>query len=307
MTEKKGLAAALELFSPQTARLIGDAAASAKAQVYEIRLYAGKAAVLQTAAGARFCLKSGGAASYAAPDRLIPTAEDLMAVVNAAADGALFLREEALRQGFLTKNGCRVGVCGFSPQGRLERDGIRSVNVRVPFSGCVGVPEPRCAEVLRQTEGLLIAGPPGCGKTTLLKKCAAFLCGEACGWRRAAVIDEREELGGALQADPDVFTADVLRGMEKGHGIQTALRLFSPEYILCDEIGGEAETQGMLEGLNTGVRFIATMHAGSLWELQRRAQFRRLWEAGVFEHVLLMSAAVRGQTECIVRRGEAGL
>ncbi len=295
---------AMRLFPPAAAEILRSCAGQVRGTVEEIRVYAGKAMVLRTNTGPRFCLRSGALSSYVCSGMYIPGQNELEKLVNAAADHALFLREKDLRSAFLTAHGCRVGICGFSPEGKLLPGGICSVNVRLPFPAPLYTPDPALVRLLGETDGLLAAGPPGCGKTTFLKKCAALLAGKALGWRSVAVIDERGEFYSALQADPQVITADILQGTDKAAGIQTALRLFSPEYIICDEIGNGNETAGMLEGMNSGVKFFASIHAGSSAQLFRRPQFTALWEAGVFRHILFLSAQRRGRVEKIICRKE---
>ena len=295
---------AMRLFPPGTAALLRSCGGQVLGAVEEIRVYADKAVVFRTGTGPRFCMRSGALSSYVCRGMYIPGQNELEQLVNAAADHALFLREKDLRSAFLTAHGCRVAISGFSPEGKLQPGGISSVNIRLPFAAPQYTPDPALVRLLGETDGLLAAGPPGCGKTTFLKKCAALLAGKTMGWRSVAVIDERGEFFSALHADPQVITADILRGTDKAAGIQTALRLFSPEYIICDEIGNGNETAGMLEGMNSGVTFLASIHAGSPAQLFRRPQFTALWEAGVFRHILFLSAQRRGQVEKIICREE---
>ena len=294
---------ALQMVPPREAAALSACAAGVEGSVFEIRIYTDKAVVFVTESGPLFCLNGGGVASFPAADRLRFAPESVYAVVNFAADQALFLREKELKNAYLTKNGCRVAVCGFSPEGKPLGRGVSSVSIRIPCPGTVQNRDPLLQRLLADSEGLLVAGPPACGKTTFLKGCVALLAGEAFGWRRVAVVDERDEFFPFIQNDPALITADVIRGQGKAQGIQTALRLFSPEYIICDEIGSAAETAGMLEGLNSGVRFIASIHAADRAQLRRRSQFSLLWEAGVFTDVLFLSARQKG---CIRDRFSAG-
>ena len=295
MEQETPFQSALGLFCAETAKTLAQCAGSVCGQVYEIRVYADKCVVFVTDEGLLFCRAGGGTAAFPAADRLVLTSSEIYGVVRSAADQTLFLHERELGRGYLTKNGCRVGICGFTPEGKLQANGVSSVDIRIPTALTPGEAPPELAALLPETNGLLVAGPPGSGKTTLLKRCIALLAGKALGWRRVAVIDERDEFFSYVQENTEILTADVLRGSEKGPGIQTALRLFGPEYIVCDEIGGAGETAGMLEGLNSGVRFIASIHAADRAELRRRPQFRLLWEAGVFEDVVFLSAAQKGK------------
>lgn len=65
---------------------------------------------------------------------------------------------------------------------------------------------------------------------------------------------------------------DVLNGYSRGEGIMCALRSLSPEVIICDEIGGDAEE--IRQCMNCGVKLIVSAHAGSIRELMSRPRFR---------------------------------
>ena len=206
---------ALRLFSPDEAAVLRACAGQIRGTVQEIRVYTGKAVVLCTDGGTRFVKRGGGLSSFACPDCLALGRDAVFSLVTAAADHAPFLHEKELKSAFLTKNGCRVGICGFAPDGKLLQGGITSVNIRLPYPLRDFSLDPAARELLAGTEGLLAAGPPGCGKTTFLKMCAALLAGPELGWRRTAVIDERGEFYPALHGDPAVITADILWGAEK--------------------------------------------------------------------------------------------
>ena len=81
----------------------------------------------------------------------------------------------------------------------------------------------------------------------------------------------------------------------------------SPQYIICDEIGSEAETEAMLQSLHTGTSFIASAHAGSADELYRRPQLRLLFQSGVFHTVVMLhSGAECGAVAAVVPVRQAG-
>ena len=295
---------ALGLFRGPQARVLRECAERIGAPIYEIRVYTDRAVALITGSGPRFCLNSGGTANYPAGDLMRLNADEVLDILSEAADRALFFREASLKNGYLTKNGCRIGVCGLTPEGKTQLSGITSVNVRIPSHAALPVTDPRLRALFTGNGGLLAAGAPGSGKTTLLKACLRALSGPGPGWRRVAVIDERDEFGPALRDGP-FCAADVISGVGKAEGIRRAVRLMDPEVILCDEIGSADETEQILEGLNSGVRFICSIHAGSRAELFRRPQFLALWNAGVFSHVILLSSARKGEVESVIPLAEA--
>ena len=208
--------------------------------------------------------------------------------------------QPAIRQGFIPiAGGCRVGLCGTAVLQNHQLETVRSIsgmNIRIAAER-IGSAEPlysRVRDALR-TGGLLIAGAPASGKTTILRDLARIL-GDR---HKVCVMDERGEIAAVRNGIPQFSLGtqtDIFDGYPKAEGIAIAVRVMSPEYMICDEIGGEAETAQLLQSLHTGVRIIASAHAGSLAELRKRPQLRTLMQAGVFRQtVLLGSGAQCGQ------------
>lgn len=188
-----------------------------------------------------------------------------------------FAREIA--EGYITlPGGHRVGFCGTAvmQNGRIStlRD-VSSLNIRFAreVRGCAsGLCEMAFSGGLCS---LIVAGRPLSGKTTVLRDIARIL-GET---HRVAVIDSRGELAGVHSGVPALDigeNTDVLNGYPKGEGMLCALRSLSPEVMICDEIGGDAEE--VRQCLSCGVRLIISAHAGSIQELERRAGFAELLE-----------------------------
>lgn len=85
-----------------------------------------------------------------------------------------------------------------------------------------------------------------------------------------------------------------------------ALRTLSPELIVCDEIGGEAEADAIRMSLNAGTAVLATAHAGNLDALVRRPQIRTLIEEGAFDYLVqLRGQEAPCQIREVRRMGEA--
>ena len=75
---------------------------------------------------------------------------------------------------------------------------------------------------------------------------------------------------------------DVLPAYEKSAGIQQATRLFSPQVILCDEIGSCEEAEAIEAATNCGVPILAAAHGDCIRALIGRPGIERLHRAAVF-------------------------
>lgn len=133
-------------------------------------------------------------------------------------------------------------------------------------------------------ESLLILGAPGWGKTTLLRDLARSIAEN----HTVSVVDERGELF------PDGFERgkrmDVLSHCPKVQGIHRVLRSMGPEWIAVDEITATEDCDALAEAAGCGVKLLATAHASSVADLQRRSVYRRLLETEVFQQVLVLDA-----------------
>ena len=52
----------------------------------------------------------------------------------------------------------------------------------------------------------------------------------------------------------------------------TAVKVMSPQILICDEIGSSEDNEALQYALNSGVKLIASCHASSLDELKKRRQ-----------------------------------
>ncbi|MGM9641248.1 MAG: ATPase, T2SS/T4P/T4SS family [Faecousia sp.] len=215
--------------------------------------------------------------------------EDMQYVINNASRFSAYA-SVSMAHGYLTaEGGHRIGLCGTAivREGRVS--GFRDVT-----SLCIRVARdiPGVAQGLEKrigTGSVLILGPPGSGKTTLLRD----LIRRIADLRReqVCVVDERCELfpvtGPHLQFPPGIRT-DVLSGLEKGVGIEMALRSMSPAWIAVDEITGLGDCDVMEKSSYTGVRFLATVHARDREDLWRRPVYRQLMAANLFDVAIRM-------------------
>ena len=212
------------------------------------------------------------------------TAEDIASTVTRLTEGSVYRYMSTINSGYIvTREGIRVGIVGecVRTSGAISSvTDFSALNLRIPheISNSGDVALRYLCEHPRHS--LLIYSPAGYGKTTVIRSVAKGLAnGKFSSPQRVAVIDERCEIlpygGGGL--------TDLFSGYSKPEGIEIAVRLFSPEYIVCDEIGLSDDTRAILSVQNCGVPFIATTHGSSLDEILRRPNIKDLIEHQVFQ------------------------
>ena len=226
------------------------------------------------------CITSGGKNIKCGA---ICTREDIDTVVRRLCSNSLYSHAETIREGYITsQSGIRAGICGRAVVGGgviTTVTDISSVCIRIPrrVSGA-GDLAYSLLEKTGFTKGLLVYSVPGVGKTTLLRELIAKLA-SGDDAKRVAVVDTRSELAAGI--DDDIM-ADVLSAYPRAKGIEISVRTLSPEYIICDEIGSAADAAAILEAAGSGVKMIASAHAGSMDELMKCGFLKELSRKDVF-------------------------
>lgn len=284
---------------------------SVKPMVQEIRLRANKPVTLVCRERVYFVSMTGKILDCREDGLLIASQGDIDETFRNICNYSVYSHQEEIKNGFITmRGGHRVGICGTAVRNNREITGVKhvsSLNIRIARQ-LLGISRGIIKQLQGGTLGTLFAGPPCCGKTTLLRDIARVLSSGDLGYsRKVAVVDERSEIAAMYEgvSQNDVGLCDVLDGYPKGEGIMQAIRTLSPQVIVCDEVGGLSDTQAIEESLNAGVVLIASIHAGTLGELIRRKQLIRLLRSGAFEQVIMLTdSAHPGNVENIYKTGE---
>lgn len=234
-------------------------------------------------------------------EAVICTSEELSYTLASFCGGSVYRFFDRLRDGFAVDDfGWRMGVCtDMEERGIFLPRRILGINLRIPrVSPLAALPIVK----KMSSEGLfslLIFSAPGEGKTTVLRSLASLL---SLGWEdfapiRVAVIDQRRELF-PPHVKAKAGLLDVLPSCNKGEGISLATGLFSPQVILCDEIGSSGEADAVLNACSGGCYVVATAHAGTCAEARRSPYLQRLMESGKFRYGLFLKKEAGEEYRC---------
>ncbi len=182
-----------------------------------------------------------------------------------------------ISEGYITiAGGHRVGFCGTytaGSGGEFTLKNISSINIRFARE-VIGSAEEIYNQIFSKgLSSMLLIGKPLSGKTTILRDLSRILGSR----HRVALIDTRGELAGCVEGVPQLnvgVNTDVLTGYPKSTGIMCAIRSLSPEVVICDEIGDDAEA--LEQCMYSGVKIIASIHASGIEEIKARADIGRL-------------------------------
>lgn len=261
--------------------------------ITEIRFRSGRPVSL-TLNSENVYISKDGDICFLLQNGLLRISEDEMEQVFAnICEHSVYAFAEQIKEGFISvKNGCRVGIAGTAVYDNNVLTGFKNIS-SLNFRIAAEYPDSAMSIVNNIKGGLIIAGPPSSGKTTLLRDVVRLVSyGIHTDRKRVALIDSRGEVAavrGNVPTNDIGPLTDVITSCEKSKGVEIALRTLNPEIIAFDEISSIQEVKMLEQGFFSGVDIITTVHLSSLQEIHKRTAAVELIMRGIVENICFLS------------------
>lgn len=232
-------------------------------------------------------------------EQLFITNEDRNYILNQLSEHSLYRYETELKEGYITiEGGHRVGLAGRVATNHNDVKGLQfitSFNIRIAQQK-IGVAS-SLIEYLYENDSYLhtiIVGAPQAGKTTVLRDIARLMSNGVKNIppKKIAIIDERSEIAASKNGVPQFdigIRTDVMDACPKSIGMMMMIRSMSPEIILVDEIGKDADVQALLDVFHAGATIVCTAHGSSISDVKKRNSLRVLFQENIIKRFVFLA------------------
>lgn len=245
----------------------------------------------------------------------VASTADIIKILQNMCNNSVYAYQSQITNGFITlQGGHRVGLAGnvvSDADGNVTNiSHVYSMNIRIAHEI-----DGASNEILRfvlDTKNntifnTLIASPPGCGKTTIIRDLAKKISNgiPEINFRGidVCVIDERGEIAAMTkgQANNDLGTrTDIIDNVSKSIGIRMAVRAMAPKVIVADEIGNAQDADIANYAICSGVSCLFTAHGSCMDDLLRNREINRLINLKLFSKVIFLDEKVKGRAKQII-------
>jgi len=258
--------------------------------LYEIRMRVGQPTMIRYGESYEYLSERGRTRKQS--EALFAERDEIEEAVLAAGKYSVYSVEDQLKQGFLTaENGERIGIAG-----RYVFENGRALTVRDYTSLCIRIPHAilGCGEEIYErcfSHGLinlLIAAPPGQGKTTILRDLSRLISIKM--GKQVLICDERGEIGCQNVGE----STDVFSFADKQSAMGMGIRVMRPDVIITDELTAD-DLPYLHRARNSGVKVIASIHAESIEEIAQECR-------SLFDKTVLLDKEKIGRVNKIYER-----
>ena len=254
--------------------------------ITEIRFRVG-APIAVTAKRTLFVTPNGLSAVSA--DAIIVHSGMINDILQKVSNNSLYTINDQLINGYVTKNGFRIGVAGELVKNGNELKtlkNITSLNIRIPhfIKNCsMPVYGLLATPTFKNT---LVISPPAAGKTTFIRDLIYQLKTHNSALN-ILVADERGEITTTLESDY-ILGVDVFKNCSKAYAFSNGIRSMAPNVIFTDEVDLNNDIEAIENAITSGVKVVATIHGEGINDIKNKKAFADILKKQLFDRYVVL-------------------